>query len=128
METINEKFYYGFEGEPEVQFVCRTKDNVDKMVIWQGYFEGLLSGCFSNSIKEGGLLHSYVNADGFYDESPWEIPDIDIAINELGFFRTEEVNSDSSSMISTVEKLKVELLSFLMDSENKGLGVYIDYN
>ena len=128
MEIVNSKFYDSFEGYPEIHFIYETKEQVNRFVIWEGYFETLLSACFSEDIREGGLLHSYRNADGFYDESPWKIPNIDIAINELGLFKKTEIQSDSNDMIMAVENLKSELLSFLTEPQNRGLEVYIDYN
>lgn len=128
MVKVNKEFYNGFEGEPEVEFICKINENIDKFVIWQGYFEGLLAGCFRDNIKEGGLLHSYINVDGFYDESPWKIPNIAIVIDELSYFRKEKFNTNCSNMASTIENLKVELQVFLSNSINKGSDVYIDYN
>jgi len=128
MEIINSKFYDGFEGYPEIHFTYKTKEQVNRLVIWEGYFEALLSACFSEDIQEGGLLHSYRNADGFYDESLWRIPRIDIVIEELSLFKKEEIQSDSDNMISIVESLNLELLSFLTEAQKRGLEVYIDYN
>lgn len=36
----NDIYYKGFEGEPEIQFICRKGETSETFVIWEGYYKG----------------------------------------------------------------------------------------
>lgn len=57
MEIINRKYYEGYEGEGEIQFI-RHLSNGDKYVIriWDGYFDEIM-GEYSRSKTGGQVWH-----------------------------------------------------------------------
>lgn len=122
---IDERYYKGYEGEIEVVIYSGDKKGLK---VWEGYFENLLLGCFNGKIKQNGLLSCWQKRDGFYDEHPWKIPNIELAIGELRQFAEDRVETDSPQMISSLKQLKENLLVLLQESKNKKLDVYIDYN
>jgi len=42
MEIVNSKFYDGFEGEPEVHFTTKTKEQIKRLIVWCGYFNEIM--------------------------------------------------------------------------------------
>lgn len=126
---INEKYYKGFEGEIEIVLYYFGEDGEKNgWKLWEGYFENLLAGCFGNEIKNTGLLDSYVTHEGFYDEKPWKIKDIFTAICEIGQFEKENVVTESSNMLLTLEEIKNDLLQFLEAAINNNNEVFVDYD
>ncbi|GAA0077317.1 hypothetical protein UT300005_16950 [Clostridium sp. CTA-5] len=110
---INDKYYAGFEGEPEILIYFKGKDKEKEgFSIWIGYFEFLLGASISEKIKTGGILESYINCDGWYDESQWIIEDLQQAIFELEQFKIEKIESKDNSIIETVCNLQKDLLKF----------------
>ncbi len=96
--------------------------------MWEGYFEYLLSACYSQDFEAGGLMESYYNHDGFYDTSPWKINNLQMVLNELSNFKKEKIDTNSPDIINTVARLKDELISFLQIPLLEEKEVYIEYN
>lgn len=42
MEIVNNKYYVGFEGEPEIQFICKKACDTYIIIIWEGYFDEIM--------------------------------------------------------------------------------------
>ncbi|GGB56559.1 hypothetical protein GCM10011409_37690 [Lentibacillus populi] len=122
---IKEKYYKGFEGEPEIEIV---NEGEKVLRIWNGYFETLLESLF-NEEDPVGLIKEYVFHEGWYDESPWEIKDLDLAIEQ---FKKSDINNirhkeEIQNILPILPELSREIVSFLQDSKEKGKKVYIVY-
>jgi len=83
MEKINSKFYDGFEGEPEIQFICENADNINRLIIWEGYFDEIMRSIKSTDTRRTDLAYYYHMYTGWYDESPWKIVEPEKALSQF---------------------------------------------
>lgn len=77
-------YYSGFEGEPEINFLYTGLDGIDYSInMWIGYFDNIM-GCVEPT-SEGwkGLSYYYHTHTGWYEHSPWQVPDMLIVLSEL---------------------------------------------
>ena len=127
---IDDKYFEGFEGEREVYIYYVDKKTQEKtgLLIWEGYFEFLLSACYFKNFEPGGLLECYFYVNGFYDDSPWKIKNILLVIKELNKFDVNNVESNDGDTINVLIKLRKEILSFLKKANKEKEDVYIEYN
>lgn len=125
---INNKYYIGFQGEPEILFYFKDNDN-EKVGfrIWIGYFEYLLGASVSNTIVTGGIIENFVNQEGWYDESPWRIQNSQKAILELGQFNVDNVESKEESIIRILPELQKDMVTLLENSNQNNKILYIAY-
>lgn len=125
---INNKYYDGFEGEPEIVIYFKEGNKEKKgFRIWIGYFEYLLGASLLKEIKAGGILESYINQNGWYDESQWRIKDLHQAIFELEQFDVDKIESRENSVIEIVSDLQNDLLKFMKNSLINSNLLFIDY-
>lgn len=82
---LDERYYEGFEGEEQVTIWC----DEDGMVIWSGYFETILEGCWRSDFSHDGIVKCYHNRDGFFD-GVWEIT-LSIAKSIIMFWKLENM-------------------------------------
>lgn len=125
---IDESFYDGYEGENEVVVYYNQDSEKIGFKIWNGYFDNLLSGCYDAEIHTDGLLICYQNQDGFYDEQEWRIKNLDVVISELKKFSNNQVESQSSEILSTLPIIKDKLVTLLENAKKSEKSVYIDYD
>ena len=125
---IETKYIQGFEEEGEVFGYSANKADNRGLRIWEGYFENLLSGCYSEHFQPGGLMECYCNQNGFYEESPWKIKNLKVAINDLEGFKADNVETTIPEMKKTVLALKDELVSFIKEALENKREVLIEYN
>ena len=86
---LDTRYYEGYEGEGEVKVWSEENGNEDGIVIWIGFFNTILEGCFSSEFQKNGIIECYFNQDGFYDEK-WEMKYPHIVLEELKRFN--EIN------------------------------------
>lgn len=82
MELINKKYYDGFEGEPEIQLIYRKGDNNEILIIWEGYFDQIMKLMRPDAQGWTGLAYNYNMDTGWYEESPWLIKDLQMALTQ----------------------------------------------
>ncbi|MCF7618519.1 hypothetical protein [Bacillus sonorensis] len=118
---INTKFYDGFEGEPELIL----SDGENKLIIWNGYFETILDSLLDKNIEKEGIIKEYFNHEGWYDDSPWVIQDLDLTIDQMKSFdiNTLDVSEDMKNVLPDIVK---EIIQFLENAKNK--TVVIEYD
>jgi len=77
-------FYDGFEGEGEIQFI-QVLDDGNKSVIriWEGYFDDFMEKIEPTSNGWTGLAYYYNLDEGWYDDSPWKIPNVAETLSQL---------------------------------------------
>lgn len=81
---INEKYYHGFEGEPEMMFCLLENDViVEKIGIWEGYFYFIMQLVQPEEEGWTGLAYFYHLCIGWYEEENWMIPDLEEAHRQL---------------------------------------------
>ena len=74
MELVNKKYYDGFEGEPEIQFIYKKGNDTEILSIWEGYFDQIMRLMLPNEQGWTGL---------WYEDSPWVIEDLQIALKQF---------------------------------------------
>lgn len=53
---LDTRYYEGYEGEGEVKVWSEENGNEDGIVIWIGFFNTILEGCFSSEFQKMELL------------------------------------------------------------------------
>nr|WP_318539755.1 hypothetical protein [Terribacillus saccharophilus] len=117
---INNKYYDGFEGEPKLAFF----NDRHKFIIWNGYFEIILDSLLDTELKKEGLLKEYFNHEGWYDDSPWMIPDISLTIRQLKQFDLNKVEQSENIKV-VLPELVQEIIKFIVSSNER---VWIEYD
>ena len=123
---INNKYYAGFEGEAQIS-ISYSLDNA--LVLWQGYFETLLECMFDQGIEANGVLLVWQVREGWYDDSPWEIPDIKEAIRQFSMFDAKKLKDDVSYLIAQkLPEIASEIVKLLTEALALNEKVYILYD
>ena len=87
-------FYTGFEGGDEIQFIRVLPDGSKDIIrMWDGYFDNFMMQIEPDQEGWTSLAYYYHLEEGWYDESPWEIPDIKEAFEQLR--RLKDINIKS---------------------------------
>ncbi|MDR4433585.1 MULTISPECIES: hypothetical protein [Bacillus] len=118
---LNTKFYDGFEGEPELALF----DGENKFIMWNGYFETLLKALLDNNLEKEGIIKEYFYQEGWYDDSPWVIEDVQLAINQMKSFDVSKLDASDGFKEELVELVQ-EIIQFLENAKNK--TVVIEYD
>ena len=135
MDIINTKYYDGFEGEPELQLI-RVSDSGERNILslWNAYLEVIMHSMIPNNFDEKqlcGLVYCYFKHEGWYDESPWKIPDINDALRQFESFDTDNLTDDEKKSLNNVLKDVPEVLTaivqFLKKAKELSEVVYIAY-
>jgi len=121
IELLNTKFYDGFEGEPELAL----SDGENKLIMWNGYFETLLKALLDNNLEKEGIIKEYFYQEGWYDDSPWVIEDVQLAINQMKSFDVSKLVVSDGFKKELVELVQ-EIIQFLENAKNK--TVVIEYD
>lgn len=118
MEIINSKYYEGYEGEGEIQFI-RHLTNGDKYVIriWDGYFDEIMRGIQPEENGWTGLGYYYHVEEPWW-EKPWKISNIEIVLKQLQEIKNEFVYVE-------VKQLLVELCDILTDAWRSNESIWI---
>ncbi|MBC1487495.1 dihydroorotate dehydrogenase (quinone) [Listeria sp. FSL L7-1485] len=113
-------YYKGFEGNPEIDFYT-YKDNGEKigLEIWEGYFNEIMQEIKPVNGKWRSLAYYYHLYEGWYDESPWEIPNNKEALELL-----ETVETSQLDVIP--QEILLKLIKLLKENINN--TIYIEYD
>lgn len=135
MDIINTKYYDGFEGEGEIQFI-RVLSNGNRKILslWYAYFEIIMNSTIPinfNLDKLNEFEYLYIKREGWYDESPWQILDIDSVINQLKKFDINNLEYDEKMklkrILNKIPKVIKEIRQFLIEAKELNEKVYIAY-
>lgn len=118
MEIINSKYYEGYEGEGEMQFI-RHLSNGGKYVlrIWDGYFDEIMRELQPEESDWTGIAY-YYNVEEPWWEKPWQIPDIDIVIKQLQKIKIDQLSEQARNLLG-------ELCDMLSSSLESNEAVWI---
>jgi hypothetical protein len=114
---MKEDFYHGFEGEPEIRIEARSRANATLtqasklhrcVRMWVGYFEDLLERVQPGVDGHTGMAHAYHNAEGWYDESPWHVPDVASALTQWKAIDVSQLDRTEKSVHAAVVALLCE--------------------
>lgn len=92
MDSLNNKYYEGFEGEPKIQFI-KSSSNGDRLVLslWDGYFNDIME--LIKPLESGwvGLAYYYHLCIGWEEERPWKMPSPNDALQQLKALDTDNI-------------------------------------
>lgn len=111
MELVNKKYYNGFEGEPEIQFICRKKDKNEIFIIWEGYFEQIMKLISPDIQGWTGLAYCYNMYTGWYEESPWIIEDLQSALKQFESIDDKKLCDEATEILAIICNILRESIS-----------------
>lgn len=114
---INSDFYKGFEGENEIRFIKVCTNETEVLSIWDGYFNDIMEQFKPSEGGWEGLSYYYHLNTGWYDASPWEIPDPQNALEQfqnvgkasLRFERSQDVLNAICNFISNAITIETKV-------------------
>lgn len=131
-EIVNDSYYTGFEGEPEIAFVYETTNERQVLKMWTGYFDTMLDLMCQYEAYNDGILHEYYIHEGWYEESPWELTNLDATIQLFKSFNLKKVDirvvEVSPNIVPTLPEVAREITQFLVHAKSSESNVYIVYD
>ena len=120
---LDTRYYEGYEGEGEEKATSEENGNEDGIVIWIGFFNTILEGCFSSEFQKNGIIECYFNNDGFYDEK-WEMKYPHIVLEELlmqqyADEKTYSINDPKEERINILKSEDGQYSIFFLDKNGK---------
>ncbi|OWR31281.1 hypothetical protein CDO73_07725 [Saccharibacillus sp. O23] len=131
-KETNSIYYLGFEGYPEIDLISKNNMDIKTLKLWVGYFETILDLMSQYEDIEGGILYEYYLHNGWYEESPWELKNLESAIQLFKDFNLEQIDEkmlqESSSIVPILPKVACEIADFLEQALSSKSEVYICYD
>lgn len=110
MDIIMDKYYKGFEGEPEIQIIHSFLDGRKEILqIWSRYFDNIMNAIKPEPTGWIGLAYYYHLDKGWYDESPWKVEDVGSAIDQLKKIDRTTLDITSQEVLSAICKMFEEV-------------------
>lgn len=114
-----DNYYKGFEGYPEIDFYTYSGDEKIGIEMWVGFFNEIMQEVKPTNGKWTSLAYYYHLYEGWYDESPWMIPDNKKALEQ---FETIDIKVLDNVTQEVMMKL-IKLLKDNLDNE-----IFIEYS
>lgn len=124
---LDKKYCEGYEGEGEVKIWCVENGHEDGMVIWIGFMNTILEGCFYSEFQKNGIIECYFNLNGFYDEK-WRMRYPSIVLEELSKFNENLLNTKDETIIVKSKEIIEQLVSFINFAVQSERDIYVEYN
>ncbi|MCI8409499.1 MAG: hypothetical protein HFJ09_09575 [Lachnospiraceae bacterium] len=124
---LDKKYYEGYEGEGEVKIWSNENGNENGMIVWIGYFNTILEGCFSSEFSPNGMIECYFNQDGFYDDK-WEMRYPHIVLEELKKFNERILDTKDKEIIKISKEIIEQLVFFINVAVKNKRNIYVEYN
>lgn len=124
---LDRNYYKGFEGEGQVKVWTYENGNEIGMVIWIGFFNTVLEGCFIPTFQKNGIVECYFNQNGFYDDK-WEMKYPYIVLEELKRFDEKVLDTRNEEIIQKTKEIAEDLIGFINIAIKYKLKVYIEYD
>jgi hypothetical protein len=123
MNKVDEKYYSGFEGEPEITFSLEEKNGDRREVeIWDGYFNQIMKQIKPEKEGWASLAYYYHLDIGWYDESPWLIENLVEAYEQLN-----KIDKNALEYKESKEVLDI-ILNMLREAIDSNCKVFISYD
>ena len=122
MCKIDERYYNGFEGEPELVFTLLKKNGEKNAFgIWDGYFDSIIKKVEPQ--KEGwtGLAYYYHLDIGWFEESPWLVENMLESFEQLNEIDVNSLEMNEDKKILSIIKA---LFQEAIDNDGK---IFISY-
>ena len=124
---LDKRYYEGYEGEGEVKVWSEGNGNQDGIVIWVGFFDTILEGCFSQEFQKNGIIECYFNQDGFYDNR-WEMKYPHIVLEELKRFNEKLLYKIDEEIIKESKEVIEQLIFFINIAVKNERIIYVEYD
>ncbi len=124
---LDKRYYEGYEGEGEVKVWSEENGNQDGIVIWIGFFDTILEGCFSQEFQKNGIIECYFNQDGFYDNR-WEMKYPNIVLEELKSFNEKLLYKIDEEIIKESKEVIEQLIFFINIAVKNERIIYVEYD
>ena len=122
---LDKKYYEGYEGEGAVKIWSEENGNEKGIVIWMGFFNTILDGCFNSEYKKNGIIESYYNQNGFYDDK-WEIKYPHIVLEELNEFSEKNIDTKDEEIIKQSKEIIEQLITNISTAAKNKDSVYVE--
>jgi len=100
MDIICDKYYKGYEGEPEIQFIEELAIDQKKIIsIWSGYFDDIMNIIKPTDAGWKGIALYYHLYTGWYEESPWQLVDIEEALAQFQQLDRDKLTFEKSKYL-----------------------------
>lgn len=95
---INNRFYRGYEGEPEVQFIAKNAEHKVGIGIWDGYFDDIMRQFTPGKDGWTGVAKVYHTDERWEDGIPCKITDLNDTLKEFSEIDLQLLEFDDSAM------------------------------
>ncbi len=123
---LDKRYYEGYEGEGEVKIWSDKNGNENGMVVWIGFFNTILEGCFNSEFSPNGIIECYFNQDGFYDNK-WEMRYPHIVLEELKKFNEKLLDTKDEEIIKESKEVIEQLVFFISVAIKNERNIYVEY-
>lgn len=123
---LDKRYYEGYEGEGEVKVWVDDNGVESGIVIWRGFFEAILEGCFRSEFQKNGISECYYNQNGFYDDK-WEMQSPYIVLQEVNHFDENLLNTENEEIIKKSKEVITLLISFINIAIENKQKIYVEY-
>lgn len=120
---LDKKYY---EGEESVKIWYEKNREECGLLIWDGFFDAILEGCFKSEFQKGGITECYYNHGGFYDEE-WEMRCPRAVLDELKTFDENALNAKNQEIIEIAGEIAGRLISFIDIAVSKKAKIFVEY-
>ena len=113
-------FYTGYEGEPE--YVFRLQEQPASSVrAWGGHIDSIMAAMSADTVGWDALFKAYQLDEGWFNESPWSVPDVTRARIQLELVDSAALSSDASEVLAA-------LCTLFRTAEETMSGVVVIYD
>lgn len=123
---LDKRYCEGYEGEGKVKVWVDDNGVESGMVIWRGFFEAILEGCFRTEFQKNGISECYYNQDGFYDDK-WEMESPPIVLQEINHFDENLLKTENEEIIKKSKEVITLLISLINIAVEKKQKIYVEY-
>lgn len=114
-----ENFYDGYEGNPEIAIYTLINDEKVGIQMWDGYFDEIMTKIEPEDEGWQSLAYYYNMNGGWYEDSPWKIPNNTEALDQL-----ETISL--SGLDDAPRKILTGMLELIRNNMDK--AIYIEYS
>ncbi|MEY8319944.1 hypothetical protein AAK894_02560 [Lachnospiraceae bacterium 46-61] len=102
MKIINNKYYIGFEGEPEIQFVYKKDNVIESFIMWEGYFDQIMKLIKPDKNEWKGVAYCYNMHIGWYEEDYWRVEDLLMTLKQFESIDKQMLNEEASEVLKEI--------------------------
>lgn len=117
---------YSGDGE----YVIWIAETGEGMLIWVGYFDTIMEGCWAPNYSDKGMLCCWNELTGFDNEEVWEMKHFDVVLEELNAFDEENLRDENGditgkSLIDDSKKVLHRMIDLIQKAKKHKMRVFI---